>query len=124
MVGPALVQEASFDGMWRDSPLPWVEGRVGVEGEARTESSLDTWRKGSRKAGEGESTGLGASESDRGFGEPFTVVLEDRGVRSPSLCSICCVRFDLVGERPSPTGGACMREADIAEAGGRALPKY
>ncbi len=77
------------------------------------ESSLETRRRGSRKAGEGERTGLGASERDRGLGEPLAVVLDDLGVRSPSLCSICCVRVDLVGESPNPMGGACMIDADI-----------
>ena len=81
------------------------------------ESSLETRRIGSRKAGEGERTGLGASESDRGLGEPWAVVLDDLGVRSPSLCSSCCVRFDFVGDNPSPMGGACMIEADIVGAG-------
>jgi hypothetical protein len=88
-----------------------------------TLSSLDIRRKGSRKAGEGERMGLGASERDRGLGETLAAVLEDRGVRSPSLCSICCVRLDFVGDRPRPTGDPrCMREVDIVGST-LALPK-
>lgn len=81
------------------------------------ESSFEIRRSGSRNAGEGERTGLGASERDRGLGEPLAEVLEDLGVRSPSLCSICCVRLDLLGERPRPTAGAYtedIMEVDMA----------
>lgn len=51
-------------------------------------SSLDTWRADSRKAGDGDRVGFGASDSERGLGE-FTPVRmvkdeDDVGVRSPS----------------------------------------
>jgi hypothetical protein len=65
-----------------------------------TESSFDTRREGSRKAGEGDRTGFGASESERGLlGEHLKGVFEDLGVRPPSsLRSICWVKVDLPGE--------------------------
>lgn len=50
-------------------------------------------RLGSRKAGEGERVGFDTSESDRGFGELFRV--SDVLVLCSSICSSCCVRFDL-----------------------------
>lgn len=41
-------------------------------------------------------------------------ILEDRGVRSPSLCSICCVKVDLLeGERPRSIGGAWRTDMDM-----------
>lgn len=79
----------SLDGMCRDNPRAWNDDLRGVLGPAMAVSSFDTRRNGSRKAGEGESIGFGASESDLGLGEPCSEVLRERGVRSPSCCSIC-----------------------------------
>lgn len=59
-------------------------------------SSLDTRRSGSRKAGDGDNVGLGASDSERGFGEVIPLPKEEEelvGVRSPS--SSRCVKLDL-----------------------------
>ena len=72
-----------------------------MEGSVMTESSFDTRREGSRKAGEGDRTGFGASESERGLGEHLNGVFEDLGVRSPSSRrSICWVKVDLPGGEP------------------------
>jgi hypothetical protein len=104
-VEPESDPSALVVGMCRDSPRVCTGGREGVVGTMAV-SSLETCRSGSRKAGDGERTGFWTSESERGLGEPELVVLDDRGVRSPSLSS-CWVSVDLVGDKPSPTGGAC-----------------
>lgn len=57
----------SFGGIVSDSPRICVDVLLGVVGLSNTVSSLDN-RRGSRNAGDGERTGLGASERDRGFG--------------------------------------------------------
>jgi len=73
---PEGLSEPTFVDMLRLSPRRGMGGLPGVEGPAMAESSLETRRYGSRKAGEGESTGLGASERDRGLlGEPLIEVL-------------------------------------------------
>lgn len=102
----------SLDGMCSDNPRAWNDERRGVLGLRMAVSSFDTRRKGSRKAGEGDSIGLGASESDLGLGEPLSEVLRERGVRSPSCCSICWVKFDLL-EVGVLSGCKAMMEADM-----------
>lgn len=68
------------------------------------ESSLEGRLGDSRIAGEGDNEGLGgSSESDR--------VLFDLGVREPSSCSSCLVRFDLLSVAPI---GAAMVVVDIS----------
>ena len=54
----------SLCGICRDNPRLWKLGLLGVTGLAMARSSFDTF-DGSRNAGEGESVGFGASESDR-----------------------------------------------------------
>jgi hypothetical protein len=75
-------------------------------------SSLDTCRAGSRKAGDGDRVGLGASDSERGFGE-FTPVLRDEeevGVRSPSSSRCGKLGMPMV----EVTSSAMVAAADIA----------
>ena len=61
----------SRGGIWRERPRTGKFGLLGVVGEIKALSSL-TVRAGSRKAGEGERVGFGASDNDRGFeGDDF-----------------------------------------------------
>jgi hypothetical protein len=87
--GPLELPKTSFCGICKDRPRRWIGGRFGVEGPETAESSLLIRGAGSRKAGEGDKVGRGASERDRGFGGLFWEVRRDVGVLSPSLKSIC-----------------------------------